>query len=332
MDGIRELKEVLEQGLGWHGARSDVLARLLCALFQVKTVNLAQLATALSGRASLEAHYQRLQRFCRGVELDYATLARLRVSRLPAEAAPWVRTRDRTPWQFGRVDIHLLVRGIVWRGVSWPGLWTVLEQRGNSNTAERIAGLQRCVAIVGSERIAHLLADRECVGRDGLAYLQQRGIGFRIRLKQDTLIAHAPGRPAPAWRRFCDLAPQTPRVLGVRAIGGRPLAGAGLKVAPGDDVIVAGPDSPEQGLADSRVRRSTETLLAGLKSRGLQLEDTPLSDPARLSKRLAVLALAFAWAHRTGVWRCPQQPLRLKKPSAGRRRASFVTASTPSGA
>jgi hypothetical protein len=79
MDGIRELKAVLKQGLGWHGARIDLLARLICALFQVKTVNLAPLATALSGRASLEAHYKRLQRLFRGFELDYGTLARLLV-------------------------------------------------------------------------------------------------------------------------------------------------------------------------------------------------------------------------------------------------------------
>jgi len=243
MDGIRELKDVLKQGLGWHGARIDLLARLLCALFQVKTVNLAQLATALSGRASIEAQYKRLQRFFRGFELDYATLTRLLVSLLPADAAPWVLTLDRTQWQFGRVDINFLVLGIVWRGVSWPVLWTLLPKRGNSNTTERIALLERFVAIVGPERIAHLLADREFVGRDWLAYLQQRGLGFRIRLKQDTLIANAQGRPVPAWMLFCDLAPQTPRVLGVRQVWGLPLAVAGLKVAPGDYVIIAGSEA-----------------------------------------------------------------------------------------
>jgi hypothetical protein len=110
-----------------------------------------------------------------------ATRARLRVSLLPSEAGPWVLTLDRTSWQFGRVAIDVLVLGIVWRGVTWPVLWTVLEKRGNSNTAERIAGLQRCVAIVGPERIAWLLADRELVGRAGLRYLHRRGIRLRMR-------------------------------------------------------------------------------------------------------------------------------------------------------
>ena len=217
---------MLEQGLGWHGARIDLLARLICALFQVKTVNLAQLATALSGRARLEAHYQRLQRFFRGFDLDDATLARLRVSLLPAEAGPWVLTLDRTPWQFGRVDINLLVLGIVWRGVTWPVLWTVLEKRGNSNTAERIASMERFLAVFGRERIAHLLADREFVGRAWLGYLQAQGIGFRLRIEQDTRIANAQGRPVPAWRLFCDLTPQTPRGAGP-APGVGPAAGGG---------------------------------------------------------------------------------------------------------
>lgn len=79
------------------------------------------------------------------------------------------------------------------------------------------------------------------------------------------------------------------------------------------------------------MRGGTETLFGCLKSRGFQREDTPLSDPVRLSKLLAVLALAFAWAPRTGEWLCHHQPLRLKKPLDGRRRASFAMASTTSG-
>jgi hypothetical protein len=118
VDGIRERKGVLKQGLGWHGARIDVLARLIGALFQVKTVNLAPLATALSGRARLAARYQRLQRFFRGFDLDDGTLARLRVGRLAADAAPWVLPLDRTPWPFGRVDINLQGADMVWRGVT----------------------------------------------------------------------------------------------------------------------------------------------------------------------------------------------------------------------
>ena len=112
---------------------------------------------------------------------------------------------------------------------------------------------------------------------------------------------------------------------------GLPLAVAGVKRGPGDDVIVVGSEAPEQLLEDYRVRWATETLFACLKTRGFRREDTPLTDPQRLSKLLAVLALTLAWAHRTGEWLCQHQPIRLKKHSGGRRRAASATALTPCG-
>jgi hypothetical protein len=213
MEGIQELKGVLKQGLGWHGARIDCLARLIWALFKVKTVNLAQLATAFPGRAGMEAHYKRLQRLFRGFELDYTTLARLWVALRPSDEGRWVLTLDRTQGQFGRVDINLLVLGIVWRGVSWPVLWRVLPKRGNSNTAERLT-------LFGSERIAMLLADREFVGRAWCAYLQRQAIPVRIRIPQDTLIPNAHGRWVNAWRLCCDLKAAPPAYWACAGSGG----------------------------------------------------------------------------------------------------------------
>jgi len=49
--GYASSRRCSSAGLGGHGARIDLLARLLCALFEVTTVNLAPLAPARSGRA-----------------------------------------------------------------------------------------------------------------------------------------------------------------------------------------------------------------------------------------------------------------------------------------
>jgi hypothetical protein len=192
-EGIQELKGVLKQGLGWQGARMDCLARLIGARFKVKTVNLAQRATAFPGCARIEAPYQRLQRFFRGLELDDATLARLGVALLPSAEVRWVLTLDRTQWPFRRLDIHLRVRGIVGHGVSWPILGTVLPTRGHSHTAERLALLNRFLTCLGRERLARLLADRDVVGRAWFASLKTQAIAFRIRIQQDTLLPHAHG-------------------------------------------------------------------------------------------------------------------------------------------
>jgi hypothetical protein len=50
-----------------------------------------------------------------------------------------------------------------------------------------------------------------------------------------------------------------------------------------------------------------------LKSRGSNLEDTKLQDSERLSRLLALLALAFTWAFVVGLWEASVKELRLKK-------------------
>ena len=69
-DPVRELKAVLAEHLPWHGARIDFLARFLLALFKVRRIHLAELATGFGGPAQVGSHYKRLQRFFRSFEID----------------------------------------------------------------------------------------------------------------------------------------------------------------------------------------------------------------------------------------------------------------------
>lgn len=62
------------------------------------------------------------------------------------------------------------------------------------------------------------------------------------------------------------------------------------------------------------VRWTMETLFGCLKSRGFNFEDTHLVKAERLSKMLALLALAFAWTYRTGELLYEQTPIHLQKP------------------
>ena len=55
------LTDLLQLTFGLHRARIACLAALVIALFKVKTVNLAQLATAFPSPAEIDSHYRRLQ-------------------------------------------------------------------------------------------------------------------------------------------------------------------------------------------------------------------------------------------------------------------------------
>ncbi len=55
-DPVYELKAVLGAHLPWHGARIGFLAQFLLALFKVRSVNLAELATGFGGAAQVDSH------------------------------------------------------------------------------------------------------------------------------------------------------------------------------------------------------------------------------------------------------------------------------------
>lgn len=92
-----------------HGARLSFLAQFLIALFRVKSVNLAEIATGFVGPTQAGSHYKRLQRFFRNFTLDSVSFAQA-VVMLMAFPQPWVLCFDRTQWTFGELS-----RGAVWR-------------------------------------------------------------------------------------------------------------------------------------------------------------------------------------------------------------------------
>jgi hypothetical protein len=137
MNEITRLHEILQQQLHWHGARVKVLSLFLIALFRVRTVNLSELSLAFAGNAKPTSSYKRLQRFLGEFELDYHRWAGF-ILTLMAIPQPWVLSLDRTNWKFGNVDHNILMLGVVYRGISIPILWWMLDKRGNSNTTERL--------------------------------------------------------------------------------------------------------------------------------------------------------------------------------------------------
>jgi hypothetical protein len=56
---------------------------------------------------------------------------------------PWTLSLDRANWSFGAVNFNILMLGIVHEGIAFPVMWTLLDKRGNSNSDERIALLER---------------------------------------------------------------------------------------------------------------------------------------------------------------------------------------------
>ncbi len=329
-DPVRELKAVLAEYLPWHGARIGFLARFLLALFKVRSVSLAELATGFGGPAKVESHYKRLQRFFRSFEIDPDSWARLLVRLVPVGDGPWRLTLDRTHWKFGQVDINFLVLGIAYRGIAVPVFWSVLDKAGNSNTAERKALMERFLAVFGAERIAVLLADREFVGEAWFHWLQTQRIPFHQRIKRDTLVPNHWNRMMRIDTLWGSLKPGQAHLLpGRRPVWGGFVHLSALRLDDGELLAIATSGAPQAEAIEAYADRwQIETLFGCLKTRGFNFEDTHLRDASRLSKMMGLLALAFAWSHRVGEQLHDQdRPIPLKKPFGDRSSPSSAMAS-----
>ncbi len=334
-DPVQELKAVLSEHLPWHGARIGFLAHFLLALLKGPSVNLAELATGFGGKAKVESHYKRLQRFFRSFEIDQDSLARLLVRLVPVGDGPWRLTLDRTNWKFGKAEVNFLVLGVAYRGMAVPVFWSVLDKAGNSDTAERIALMVRFLKVFGASRVAALLADREFVGEDWFRWLQRQGIPFHQRLKRNTLVPNSWNRMMRLDELFGSLRPgEARRLPGRRPVGGCFVHISALRLEDGDFLFIASSGAPQAEAIDAYADRwQIETLFGALKSRGFNFEDTHLTNPQRLSKLMGLTALAFAWSYRTGeLLHDGPSPIRQKKPCCAPSSPSSATDSISSAA
>ena len=296
----------------WHLSRIKCLSFIMTGLFQVKTVNLAEIATTFPGRAEIESNYRRLQRFFQHVEFDSSLIAEFVVAFLPYTT--YTLALDRTNWMLGCFPINFLVLSIVHQGIAFPIFWTFLPKKGNSNTKERIELLNRFIAHFGTLKIDCLLADREFIGEEWFGYLKHHHIRFHIRIKRDMNISRTNGSLSPASNFFRSLSLSTYCTLhGPRLICGHLLWVTGMRMPDGEYVIVVSDSKSDDVLEQYKRRWKIEVLFEALKSRGFNFEDTRLKDAKRLNTLFSVLALAFCWAYHVGAWRHRVNPIRMKK-------------------
>ena len=117
---IHTIKKALMQGpVSLTRHRIDLISGLVCALMQVRSVNLRKLACSLPGMAQIDSHYRRLQRFLSS-EVSPGVFTQLIVSKLVRPDQQQLLVMDRTHWKLGRTDLNVLCVGLVYQGVSIP--------------------------------------------------------------------------------------------------------------------------------------------------------------------------------------------------------------------
>lgn len=311
-DGLRDSLKV---HLGWGKSRVDCFVGMLLGLFRLKQINLTQLALAFASEAGPQSRYRRLQRFFSAVVFDYDAIARLILGLFDFHREPYYLTLDRTNWQWGKADINILTLGIVYKGAAIPVYWLVLNKRGNSNQTERIALLKRFISQFGRDNILGILGDREFIGGQWWKWLTAHQIPYLMRVKENQLMRNRQGVDTPVRCAFRDLTVGQQRCLRkTRWVSGQLVFLSGTRLDSGELLILAGNQPFPQPLAVYALRWEIENLFQCLKGRGFHLEETRLTKYFRIKKVMALLAIGFCWAHKTGEWRHKViKPLAVKK-------------------
>ena len=240
-------------------------------------------------------------------------MARLTVKLLKLEP-PFVIAIDRTEWQLGKAWVNVLMLSIGYKGISLPLFWTVLEEKGCSDNAEGGGIVQQFVDEFGAKSIRFVAADREFASKEWLAFLVERKISFRLRIKANTLITDKRGRRIHASKMLKTMKiGERAEFQRSRRLWNQSVFVAVCRKADGDNVIVVSSERTGRILLEYGQRWQIETLFGCLKTRGFRLEEMHLTCGKRVSSLLSLLTLATVWGILAGEIAARQTPPKIKK-------------------
>jgi hypothetical protein len=193
--------------------------------------------------------------------------------------------------------------GIVYQGVAFPLLFTMLPKRGNSNSQERIDLIDRFISLFGKQCIKSLVADREFVGKKWIEYLNLNSIRYHIRIRNNFKV-YLPKKQKEvraSWL-FNNLKVGVYKhYTKIVSINGQDCYISGSKLTKGEFLIVISFNKPDQSQADYKQRWQIEMCFKAMKSSGFDIQKTHLTDIDRIEKLVLLIMIAFVWCYKIGI-------------------------------
>jgi len=299
-------------------ARVKLMSHLIIALCKVQTVTFEKLSNAFDTSANSESSLRRIQRFIANYSLDSNLIARLIFNLLPKQDK-LILSIDRTNWKFGQTNINIFMLGIVYKGVAFPLLFTMLDKRGNSNSKERIELIGRFISLFGKQVIESIVADREFVGEQWLEFLNRNSIRYYIRIRNNFKVflphKNKEVKASHLFNRFrineFVYYNKIVRINGQLCY----LSGCKLNNRNGkqDFLIIVSFNKPENAQHDYKKRWQIEMCFKAMKSSGFDIEKTHLQDIDRIEKLMLLVMIAFVWCYKIGIYLHKIKPITIKK-------------------
>lgn len=302
-----------------HSARLKFIVLFTLAVTKVGLVQLGSIAAGFDSAAEQSSSLKRIKRFLKEVSLDYGRIAEFLVKLLGLDKeSKWILSLDRTDWKFGSKPINIMMLGICGDSMAIPLLWSLLNKKGISNQKERIDLIKIFISIFGKHRIEYIVADREFIGIQWFKYLIKEEIKFAMRLKENFYVIRN-GEEIQLAKLFRSLAVgQTCKPRKPYYLKGNKVYLTVSRINTDELLIIASPYYESKALHYYSRRWEIETLFKALKTQGFNMETSHISDPVKFKKLLALLAIAFVWAYKTGVFLNQIKPIKIIE-STGKR-------------
>lgn len=304
-------------------ARVKLIVHFICALCKVQTVTFEKLAIAFDTKARPESSLRRIQRFIASYNLSDTLIARLIFNLLPNKQNLTLSI-DRTTWTFGQTDVNIFMLGIVYKGVAFPLLFSMLPKKGNTNSQQRIDLVNRFIQLFGKECIDCLVADREFVGEEWIRFLNGNQIKYHIRIRNNFKVYNPrTNKTCKAFRMFSDLKSgqykhHPKRVM----VNNQWCYISGCKLDNGEFLIIISFSDPNQAQDKYKERWQIEMCFKAMKSSGFDIEKTHLTDLERIKKLILLVMVAFIWCYKVGIY-IHENIKQIKTKSHGRKAKSI---------
>lgn len=171
------LTERLSSYIELSNSRLETLALLITGMIGARTVNLSHVASERGAPVKVASSYRRFQRFFQYAKPPEDWAAPLVVALLGL-TGPWTLCLDRTNWKIGVKDVNILMLAVVTRRHRVPLMWRLIDGPSNSSTAQRIALMERYLALFGAASVKMLLVDREFIGGKWLRCFKENKVNF----------------------------------------------------------------------------------------------------------------------------------------------------------
>lgn len=299
-------------------ARVKLISHFIIALCKVQTVSFEKLANAFDTRAGSASSLRRIQRFIACFSLSPDLIARLVFGLLPNDGKLTLSI-DRTNWKFGKTDINILMLGIVYHGVAFPLLFSMLNKRGNSNSQERIELINRFIGLFGKDVIQCLVADREFVGEKWMDFLNRNHIRYHIRIRNNfkVFMPHK-NKEIKAFHllnRF--KVNEFVYYNKIVRINGQLCYLSGCKLHRTNEkqeyLIIVSYNKPKSAKESYKKRWQIEMCFKAMKTSGFDIEKTHLKDIQRIEKLILLVMIAFVWCYKVGIYLHSKHPIPIKK-------------------